>query len=181
VGDDGSPIGAESEGMTLKRIRKPLLLVHITASVALLGATSSSLLLAVVAATTADADLAHSAYELMSAQSLVFGIPLSFIALGSGIALGPASKWGVLRYWWTTLKLGLLALVIVNGALNIGRMTEQRLDGGGSEWALVAVVSASVAMLLASVALSVFKPGGRLRHQTSPSRQSQVSSAVRSR
>ena len=147
--------------MPLKRIRKPLLLVHITASVALLGATASSLLLAVVAAT--DPDLAHSAYELMSLQSFVFGIPLSFIALFSGIALGPASKWGVLRYWWTTLKLGLLVLVILNGALNIGRMTEQRLDGAGSEWALVAVVSASVALLLASIGLSVFKPGGRFR------------------
>ena len=31
----------------------------------------------------------------MSLQSLVFGIPLSFIALGTGIALGSASKWGV--------------------------------------------------------------------------------------
>ena len=147
--------------MPLKRFRKPLLLVHITASVALLGATSSSLLLAIVAAT--DEELAHSAYELMSLQSLVFGIPLSFLALGTGLALGPASKWGVIRYWWTTLKLGLIVLVILNGALNIGRMTEQRLDGGGSEWALVVVVSASVAMLLASIALSVFKPGGRFR------------------
>ena len=53
--------------------------------------------------------------------------------------------------------------MILNGALNIGRMTEQRLDGGGSEWALVAVVSVSVALLLASIVLSVFKPGGRLR------------------
>ena len=149
--------------MPLKRFRKPLLLVHITASVALLGATASSLLLAVIAATTADSGLAHSAYELMSAQSLVFGIPLSFISLATGIALGPASKWGVIRYWWTTLKLGLIVLVILNGALNIGRMTEQRIDGGGSEWALVAVVSASVAMLFASIALSVFKPGGRFR------------------
>ena len=147
--------------MPLKRFRKPLLLVHITASVALLGATASSLLLAIVAAT--DAELAHSAYELMSLQSLVFGIPLSFMALATGIALGPASKWGVIRYWWTTLKLGLIVLVILNGALNIGRMTEQRLDGGGSEWGLVAVVTASVALLLTSIWLSVFKPGGRFR------------------
>jgi hypothetical protein len=147
--------------MPLKRFRKPLLLVHITASVALLGATSSSLLLAIVAAT--DDELAHSAYELMALQSLVFGIPLSFLALATGLALGPASKWGVIRYWWTTLKLGLIVLVILNGALNIGRMTEQRIDGGGSEWALVVVVSVSVAMLLASIALSVFKPGGRFR------------------
>lgn len=161
-------------------MRKPLLFLHITTSVALLGATSSSLLLAVVAASTEDAGLARSAYELMSTQSFVFGIPLSFLSLGTGIALGYATKWGVLRHWWTTLKLGLLVLVILNGALNIGRMTEQRLDGAGSEWALVGVVSASVVMLLASIVLSVFKPGGRLRHQTSPSRQSQVSSAVRS-
>ena len=53
--------------------------------------------------------------------------------------------------------------MILNGALKIGRMTAQRIDGGGSEWALVAVVSASVAMLFASIALSVFKPGGRFR------------------
>jgi hypothetical protein len=147
--------------MPLKRFRKPLLLVHITASVALLGATSSSLLLAIVAAT--DDELAHSAYELMALQSLVFGIPLSFLALATGVALGAASKWGVIRYWWTTLKLGLIVLVILNGALNIGRITEQRLDGGGSEWALVGVVTVSVALLLTSVWLSVFKPGGRFR------------------
>ena len=163
----GRPLAATVLGMQrsipLKRVRKPLLLVHITSSVALLGATSSSLLLALIAATTADAELARSAYELMSTQSLVFGIPLSFLALGTGLALGPASKWGVLRYRWTAAKLVLLVLVIFNGALNIGRMTQQRLDGGGSEWALVAVVSVSVVLLFASIVLSVFKPGGRLR------------------
>ena len=89
--------------------------------------------------------------------------PAQLPRAGTGIALGPASKWGVLRYWWTTLKLGLIVLVILNGALNIGRMTEQRIDGGGSEWALVVVVSVSVAMLLAAIVLSVFKPGGRFR------------------
>ena len=36
---------ADSAGMPLKRFRRPLLLVHVTASVALLGATASSLLL----------------------------------------------------------------------------------------------------------------------------------------
>jgi hypothetical protein len=147
----------------LKRVRKPLLLVHITGSVALLGATSSSLLLAVVAATTGDAELAHSAYELMSAQSLVFGIPLSFLALFTGLALGSASKWGVLRYRWTAAKLVLLVLVIFNGALMIGPTTQQRIDGSGSAWALVAIVSLSVVLLVTMVALSVFKPGGRLR------------------
>jgi hypothetical protein len=149
--------------MDFKRFRKRLLLVHVTGSVGLLGATSSSLLLAIVAASTDDPGLAHSAHELISLQSAVFGIPLSFVALLSGLALGPASKWGVLRYRWTTAKLALLLGVILNGALMIGPTTAQRIDGGGSASTLIVAVSASVLMLAVSVALSVYKPGGRLR------------------
>ena len=144
------------------RTRRVVLTTHVASSVGLLGVMGAYLAIAISAA-GGDPALRDTAYDLLGTFSFLFGIPLSFIALGTGMALGPASKWGVLRYWWTTLKLGLLALVILNGALNIGRMTEQRLDGGGSEWALVAVVSASVALLLASIVLSVFKPGGRLR------------------
>ena len=81
----------------MKPFRKPLLFLHVAASVGLLGATSSSLLLAVVA----DGD--RDVYDLISLQSAVFGIPLSMIALLTGIALGFATKWGTLRYWWTTL------------------------------------------------------------------------------
>jgi hypothetical protein len=143
--------------------RKTLVAIHVIASVGLLGATSSSLLLAITAAATEDARLAHSAYELMSLQSFVFGIPLSFTALLSGIALGLKTKWGVTRYRWTAAKLALTVLVILNGALGIGPTTEARLDGAGSAWALVAIVSLSVLMLGVSTGLSVFKPGGRLR------------------
>ena len=149
----------------LRRRRKPLLLLHIVTSVGLLGATSASLLLALVAATTDDPGLASSAYGLIETQSLAFGIPLSFLALLSGLALGGATKWGVLRYRWTAAKLALLVLVILNGALAIGPTTEARLRGEASEWALAVVISATVVMLVSSVALSVFKPGGRLRRK----------------
>jgi hypothetical protein len=141
----------------MKSFRKPLLLAHVIASVGLLGATSSSLLLAVVAG--GDRDV----YELISLQSAVFGIPLSFTALLTGIALGSATKWGVLRHWWTTLKLGLLIGVIVNGALMIGPSTARLMDGEGSAATLIAAAGASVLMLALSVALSVYKPGGRRR------------------
>jgi hypothetical protein len=141
----------------MKRFRKSLLVAHVIASVGLLGATSSSLLLALVA----DGD--RDVYELISLQSLVFGIPLSFLALSSGIALGFATKWGTLRYWWTTLKLGLLVAVILNGALMIGPTTAQLIDGDGSNGRLVAAASLSAAMLALSVGLSVYKPGGRVR------------------
>jgi hypothetical protein len=145
----------------MKKFRKPLVLVHVIASVGLLGATSSSLLLAVVAAT--DPDIAEPAYELISLQSLIFGIPLSFIALATGVALGFATKWGVLRYRWTAAKLLLLVGVILNGALMIGPTTAQRIDGAGSAGQLVLALGVSATLLAGSVALTVYKPGGRLR------------------
>jgi hypothetical protein len=144
----------------MKTFRKPLLVAHVIASVGLLGATSSSLLLAIVAG--GDRDV----YELISLQSAVFGIPLSFLALFTGIALGPATKWGVLRYWWTTLKLGLLVGVILNGALMIGPTTAQLVDGDGSSARLIFAASLSVAMLVLPVGLSVYKPGGRVRKRS---------------
>jgi predicted integral membrane protein DUF2269 len=149
----------------MKRFRKPLLLIHVIGSVGLLGATSSSLLLAVVAAATGDPGHARSAYELISVQSAVFGIPLSFIALLSGLALGPASRWGVLRYRWTAAKLVLVIGVILNGALMIGPTTAQRIDGEGSATTLIVAASASVLMLATSVALSIYKPGGRVKRR----------------
>jgi hypothetical protein len=144
----------------MKPFRKPLLFVHVTASVGLLGATSSSLLLALVA----DGD--RDVYELISLQSAVFGIPLTFIALLTGIALGAATKWGTLRYWWTTLKLGLLVGVILNGMLNIGPTTAQLADGEGSSTRLILTAALSVTMLAVSVGLSVYKPGGRVRKRS---------------
>jgi hypothetical protein len=150
----------------MKKFRKPLLLAHITASVGLLGATSSSLLLAIVAASDRDRDI----YDLISLQSAVFGIPLSFIALFTGIALGPATKWGVLRYWWTTLKLVLLLGVILNGALMIGPTTAQLGDGEGSPSKLILVAGLSVLMLAVSAGLSVYKPGGRVKKRAEAAR-----------
>jgi hypothetical protein len=143
--------------------------LHIVSSVGLLGATSSSLVLALTAATTDDAGFAHSAYRLISTQSAVFGIPLSFLALGSGIGLGLRTRWGVLRYRWTTAKLTLIVLVIANGALEIGPTTSARLRGDGSAWWLVAVLGTSAAMLACAAVLSVYKPGGRLRARAAPS------------
>lgn len=147
----------------LQRARKPLTLVHVVASVGLLGASSSSLLLAITAATTSDEGLARDAWQLISTQSAAFGIPLSFIALLTGIALGSATRWGVLRYRWTTAKLVLLALTILNGALVVGPTTAALQDGNRSPWLLAVALAITDAMLLASVALSVWKPGGRRR------------------
>ena len=96
--------------------------------------------------------------------SLVFGIPLSLVALASGILLGVGGKWGVLRYVWVAAKLVLLLSVILVGAFVIGPATAaMRAGDGGRETVLIAAAAYDVIVLALATGLSVFKPGGRLR------------------
>jgi hypothetical protein len=148
------------------RGRQTLKTIHIVSGVGLLGATAATLLLAVTAATSDDPESAHEIYRLMSLQSAVFGIPLSLLSLLSGILMGLATRWGVLRHWWTTAKLILILGVIVNGSLMIGPSVDDLRHGPlatGTQARLVIAAAGSLAMLLTATTLSVFKPRGRLR------------------
>jgi hypothetical protein len=144
------------------RVRRIVLTTHIVASVGLLGDCAALLAIHVRAATTADPGLAASAYELQDMFSFLFGIPLSFTALATGIVLGLGSKWGVLRHGWVTLKLLALVSVILVGALVIGPANAAMLDGeGGKEGVLIAATAYDVVVLAAATGLSVFKPRRR--------------------
>jgi hypothetical protein len=114
------------------------------------------------AATTPDAALASSSYELLEMFSLAFGIPLSFIALITGLTLGLGSKWGVLRYAWVTAKLLLLLSVILVGAFVIGPATSEMQGGSGdAETVLIVAAAWDVLALAVATGLSVYKPGRR--------------------
>jgi uncharacterized membrane protein len=146
------------------KVRRAVLSAHVISSVGLLGASSALLLLAVTGATTGDSELAHSAYRFMAMFGFVFGIPLSFTALITGVTLGLGSKWGVLRYPWVTIKLVLLVTTILSGALVIGQGSERMADGAdGLQAQLVVAAAYNVAALATSTVLSVYKPGRRRR------------------
>jgi cytochrome bd-type quinol oxidase subunit 2 len=149
------------------RLRKTVMVIHVVGSVGLLGSVATLLLIAIIAATTNDAQLADSAYRLMQAETMAFGIPLSFISLLSGIALGLGTRWRVLRYWWTALKLGAIVAVILMGALVIGPAIDAMRDDpeAGAEWRIITAATLDVILLGTSVVLSIFKPGGRVRAQ----------------
>jgi hypothetical protein len=106
----------------------------------------------------------------MRLLALALGIPLSFVALISGIVLALAGRWGLFGYWWVTAKLALLAGVIVVGATltgaSIGSLLDASARGGagapGARAALLAALAAQGAMVLAATILSVFRPGGRI-------------------
>jgi Predicted integral membrane protein (DUF2269) len=144
------------------RTRRAVLTAHIIASVGLLGDVAALLATAIRAATTDDPELAHAAYELMSMFSLVFGIPLSFASLGTGLVLGLGSKWGVLRHGWTSAKLAIIVSVILVGAFVIGPSTAAMIDGdAGRETILIAAAAYDVLALSLATGLSVYKPRRR--------------------
>ena len=122
-----------------------MLTTHIASAVALLGTTAG---LAIMGARTAGSDdfrQAHAVYDVMSLLTFSLGIPLSFIALASGVLLATTSKWGLFGYWWVTTKLALLVAVIVIGATVTGASIDTMLDvtereapaASGARWTLV--------------------------------------------
>jgi uncharacterized membrane protein len=142
------------------RMRRTVLTVHIVASVGLLGDVAAVLAVNLRAASTSDPAFAATSYELLSMFSLVFGIPLSFISLISGIVLGLGSKWGVLRYPWVTAKLVLILTVIIVGSFVIGPTTQAMIDdGSGSETVLILASAYDVLALTLATGLAVFRPG----------------------
>jgi Predicted integral membrane protein (DUF2269) len=139
--------------------RRAVLTAHIIASVGLLGDVAAVLAVNVRAATTTDPGFASASYELLEMFSLVFGIPLSFAALISGLILGLGSKWGVLRHAWVTAKLVLLLSVILIGAVVIGPATSEMQTGtGDAESWLIAAAAWDVLALALATTLSVYKP-----------------------
>jgi uncharacterized membrane protein len=148
--------------------RRALLTIHIVVAVGLLGDSAGFLAIAIRAATTDDPRLATSSYELLRMFSYVFGIPLSFATLITGVGLGLTSRWGVLRYPWTVGKLLLIVSVILAGALVIDGALDDPTNGGNAETALIAAASWDVIALMTATALAVYKPGRGRRRALSP-------------
>lgn len=129
-------------------------------SVGLLGDSAGFLAVAIRGATTNDSELARASWELLNMFSLLFGIPLGFAALLTGITLGLGTRWGVLRHQWVTIKLLLIVSVMMVGGLVIAPASTAMLEGtGGGETNLILAAVYDVLALATATALSVYKPG----------------------
>jgi Predicted integral membrane protein (DUF2269) len=146
------------------RTRNAVLTFHIAVSVGLLGDSAGFLAVAVRAARADDPAAVIEMMQVLNMFATVFGIPLSFAALISGILLGFGTKWGVLRYPWVMAKLTLIVSVMAVGGAVIGPALNTMLAGGtGESPQLIAAAAYDVVALAVATGLSVFKPGRRLR------------------
>jgi hypothetical protein len=149
------------------RTRKLLLIVHIAASVALLGTCASNVVTSLAAALSDDDTLAHSAYALLG-NSRYLGIPFSFLSLITGVLLAVRGRWGLFRYRWTAIKLFALLAVLLLGAVPQNLVLDPLVDsatptGDGTRWLVPVIAGTQIALLLLATSLSVIKPSARLR------------------
>lgn len=150
-----------------QRARQALLTAHIVMSVGLLGDSAGFLAVAVRAGTLSDPAAVLEHVRVLNMFAMLFGIPLSFGTLLSGIALGLGTKWGVFRYPWVVAKLGLVVTVMAVGGLVIGpALTVMLARAGDATPNLIAAAAYDVAALTLATGLAVFKPGGRFRPAT---------------
>ena len=155
-------------------VRKFALTAHITFSVGWLGAVAGFLALAVAGLTSYDAQLVRGLYLAMGVTSWYAIVPLCLASLLTGLVMSLATKWGLFRHYWVTVKflLTLVSTLILFGFMQtlsyIGVLaadTTMPIDelrklsqspvihsGGG------------LLVLLVNTTLSVYKPWGRTRY-----------------
>ncbi|WP_146615483.1 hypothetical protein [Nonomuraea aridisoli] len=156
------------------RVRKTIVVIHVISSVALLGEVWALTVLNTAAALTEDAGLAHAAYGLMPALVFAGGIPLSLVALATGVLLGLTSRWGVFRHLWVAAKLVLLVAVVCLGMFLFDPEGMAAATAGGQaaddarQWSQAAVPATQALLLVTATALSIFKPRHKLRRTLTP-------------
>jgi hypothetical protein len=161
--------GSEVASMILPQLwRKLLLSAHVATTVSVLGADLVLLTLAAAGLLGADPRTIYPAAQLVAARLVA---PLAVASLGTGLLLGLLTPWGLLTYWWVTLKLGITAVLTSTVLLvlvpRLGRAAAAAVAAepltDAQRLPLVAAPAAASALLVLAVVLAVFKPGWRLR------------------
>lgn len=137
--------------------RNTVLTAHIVVSVGLLGDSAGFLAVAIRRALSDDAAFVTASHDLLGTFAFVFGIPLSFLALLTGVALGLGTPWGIFRHWWVIAKLALIVTVIAVGAIVLRPVLTDDPDTGSGP--LIVGAAWDVAALAVATTLGVFKPG----------------------
>jgi len=155
------------------RARKVWLIVHLVSTGAWIGL---DLVMAVFVATAAMSDdnrVKAVCYQGLALFATWPMISLAVLSLVTGVVLSVGGKYGLIRYWWVTIKLGLnvvLGTLVVfalrPGVLEVAEYGRQLAAGASVERSVIDLAFppiVSTTALLFAVVLSVFKPWGRIR------------------
>ena len=99
--------------MMTPALRRFTFTTHITSSVSWVGAVLAFLALALIGVTSDDEVKVRGAYLLMAPAAWFVLVPLAHASLLSGIVLSLGTTWGLFRYYWVVLKLGITVFATV--------------------------------------------------------------------
>jgi len=152
------------------RWRRLLLTMHVLATVGVFGTDLVLLTLGASSLLGADPVTVYPTAHLIAA---VVVQPLAVASLASGVALGLLTPWGLLHYWWTTIKLaitavlsGVVVLVLVPRlatAADAATALAPHTVTAAEQVPLVAAPMVASLLLVLNVALAIAKPRWRLR------------------
>lgn len=170
------------------RPRKAALTVHLVAAGAWIGIDVLVAVLVGVGLGGGSAAVRGLALRALAEFVVTPMLVSALVCLGSGLLLGLATKWGLVRYWWVAVKLVLnvLLCVLIVVALRPG-MADVGAAGAAIEAGrlpatdisfLVYPPAVSLTMLAVATLLSVYKPGGRVRRRSQGAPRSAARSAA---
>jgi hypothetical protein len=156
-------------------LRKLALTAHVTCSVGWLGAVAGFLPIAIVGATSKDAETVRAAYVAMNLIGSFVLVPAALAALITGLIMSLGTKWGLVRHHWVIVKfvIALLATVILLTYMQTLRYLAGLAADSTPSGADLAVLrnpshvvhaSAALVALLVATTLSVYKPQGMTRY-----------------
>jgi hypothetical protein len=156
-----------------RRARKITLLTHIAAAGAWLGIDVVLGVMVGAALLTGDQQRAAVALQSLGLFAVWPLVVVGLVCLVSGLLLGLGSKYGLVRYWWVAIKLvlnvTLVTLVLFLLRPGVGDVSEAAraalLEGTAPPAVgdLVFPPLVSSTLVLIAMALSVFKPWGKIR------------------
>ena len=148
---------------------KLVLTAHITTSVGWLGAVVAYLALDVIATTGQHVATVRSAFFAMEVTILYVIVPLALASVLIGILNAVSAPWGLLRHYWVVVKLLLTVFaltILLMEVQNVRYMAEVAASGADPR-ELPGSLPHSIGglvVLLATTALSVYKPKGMTRY-----------------
>ncbi|MFD7309423.1 hypothetical protein [Promicromonospora sp. NPDC059942] len=159
--------------MTLPpRVRKAVLTVHIVSAGAWIGVDVLVAVLAGIGLGGGSAAVRGLALRALAEFVVTPMLVSALVCLASGVVLGLATKWGLVRYWWVAVKLvtnlvlcTLILVVLWPGMPDVGA-AGGAIEAGGVPATdisfLVFPPTVSLTALAVATVLSVYKPWGRV-------------------
>ncbi|MFE7504049.1 hypothetical protein [Promicromonospora sp. NPDC057488] len=155
------------------RVRKAVLTLHIVSAGAWIGIDVLVAVLAGIGLGGGSAAVRGLALRALAQFVVTPMLVAALVCLATGLLLGLATKWGLLRYWWVAVKLAmnLVLCTLILVALRPG-MADVGAAGGAIEAGqvptsdisfLVYPPTVSLTALAVATVLSVYKPWGRVR------------------